>query len=66
IEFSEQLETDLKKYGIKSFDYTQYKEHEIVGRGGCAVVYSAVFDKEKHALKSLNNNLSFDEKALRK
>ncbi|CAG8674387.1 9939_t:CDS:2, partial [Cetraspora pellucida] len=44
----------------------QYKDHEIIGRGGCAVVYSALFKKEKHALKSLNNNLSFDEKALKR
>ncbi|CAG8726733.1 3842_t:CDS:2, partial [Cetraspora pellucida] len=66
IEFSEQLEKDLKKTGIKSFDYSQYKDHEIIGRGGCAVVYSALFKKEKHALKSLNNNLSFDEKALKR
>ncbi|CAG8614033.1 21918_t:CDS:2, partial [Racocetra persica] len=61
-----QLEKDLKKIGIKSFDYSQYKDHEIIGRGGCAVVYSAFFNNEKHALKSLNNNLSFDEKSLKR
>ncbi|CAG8489607.1 10986_t:CDS:2, partial [Scutellospora calospora] len=61
-EYSEQLETYLKKYKIKQFDYLQCSDIKRIGTGGYAIVYSASFEGHKYALKSLNVNLSFEEK----
>ncbi|CAG8722211.1 13584_t:CDS:2 [Dentiscutata erythropus] len=58
--YTEELE---KKLGdIKKFNYSKFKDRKFIGRGGSAVVYSAVFHGKKYALKSLNNNLSIDKK----
>ncbi|CAG8609095.1 34668_t:CDS:2, partial [Racocetra persica] len=57
--YSEEL---VKKLGIKRLNYSKFKDRKFVGRGGSAVVFSAVFEGEKYALKSLNNNLSIDKK----
>ncbi|CAG8702463.1 5958_t:CDS:2, partial [Racocetra fulgida] len=64
IEYSKQLEKTLEGFGIRTFDYSQFRNTKIVGCGGSAVVYSAVFQGKKYALKSLKNNLSFDKKIL--
>ncbi|CAG8436223.1 9147_t:CDS:10 [Scutellospora calospora] len=64
IEYSEQLENNLAR--IKKFDYSQFKNKEIIGYGASAVVYSAVIQGKKYALKSLKNNLSFDKRALKR
>ncbi|CAG8602046.1 1416_t:CDS:2, partial [Dentiscutata heterogama] len=58
--YTEELEKKLG--GIKKFNYSKFKDRKFVGRGGSAVVYSAVFQRKKYALKSLNNNLSIDKK----
>ncbi|CAG8670865.1 2073_t:CDS:1, partial [Racocetra fulgida] len=60
-EFSEQLEAYLKNC-IKSYDYSQFSDVEKIGVGGYAVVYSATFNGQTYALKSLNNNLKFGDK----
>ncbi|CAG8691657.1 22105_t:CDS:10 [Dentiscutata erythropus] len=58
--YTEELE---KKLGdIKKFNYPEFKDRKFVGRGGSAVVYSALYQGEKYALKSLNNNLNLDKK----
>ncbi|CAG8719402.1 34333_t:CDS:2, partial [Racocetra persica] len=61
VDYSE-LEDDLKSIGAKSFNYSQFSEIKKIGSGGSAVVYSAIFQEKKYALKSLNNNLSSDYK----
>ncbi|CAG8458417.1 13245_t:CDS:2 [Cetraspora pellucida] len=61
VDYSE-LEAYLKLSGVKSFNYSQFSEIEIIGRGGSAVVSSAIFQEKKYALKSVNNNLWLDEK----
>ncbi|CAG8445552.1 10239_t:CDS:2, partial [Scutellospora calospora] len=61
-EYSEQLETYLKKYNIKNFEYSQCSDIKRIGKGGYAVVYSASFEGQMYALKSLDINLSFEEK----
>ncbi|CAG8632593.1 13826_t:CDS:2, partial [Cetraspora pellucida] len=60
--YSEELEKNLKDWTIKHFDYSQFSELQPIGQGGCANVYSAIFQGKKYALKSLHNNLSFDYK----
>ncbi|CAG8596417.1 1789_t:CDS:2, partial [Scutellospora calospora] len=57
------LEMDLKD--IKNFEYSQFSEPQRIGQGGFAVVYSTVLQGEKYALKSLNNNLVLDDKAIK-
>ncbi|CAG8541639.1 25304_t:CDS:10 [Dentiscutata erythropus] len=57
---------EIENIRVSAHNSRDFEKHEIIGRGGCAVVYSASFKQEKHALKSLNNNLSFDEKALKR
>ncbi|RIB20589.1 hypothetical protein C2G38_1184925 [Gigaspora rosea] len=61
--YIKELENELK--GIEKFDYSKFKTQIYVGHGGSAVVYSAVFEEKKYALKSLNNNLSIDKKRFR-
>ena len=51
--------------GKKKFDHSKLSELKCIGQGGFAVVYSAKYEGEKYALKSLNNNLNFDEKSLK-
>ncbi|CAG8528655.1 12028_t:CDS:2, partial [Racocetra fulgida] len=64
-EFVEKLEKYLKSFNIKSFDYSQFGNPKRIGQGGFAVVYSATFDGQIYALKSLNMNLKFEEKEFR-
>ncbi|CAG8724868.1 25884_t:CDS:2, partial [Dentiscutata erythropus] len=61
-EFSERLEAYLKSQTIKRFDYSQFRDVKRIGEGGYAVVYSAAFNGQTYALKSLNNNLKFERK----
>ncbi|CAG8806505.1 28870_t:CDS:1, partial [Dentiscutata erythropus] len=63
-EFSEQLEEYLKSKHIKSYDYSKFGNVKRIGEGGFAVVYSATFNEQTYALKSLNNTLKFGEKEL--
>lgn len=58
--YTEELENELKD--IKKFNYLKFKNPKFVGHGESAVVYSAIFQEKKYALKSLNNNLSIDKK----
>ncbi|CAG8741858.1 3873_t:CDS:2, partial [Racocetra persica] len=55
-----------RSIGTKSFNYSQFSEINIIGRGGSAVVYSATFQEKKYALKSLNDNLFLDKKRFKK
>ncbi|CAG8677922.1 8075_t:CDS:2, partial [Racocetra fulgida] len=59
---SKQLETSLKKYSVKCFDFSEFSDLVTVGGGGYGVVYSATFQGQTYALKSLNNNLNFGDK----
>ncbi|CAG8433913.1 6744_t:CDS:10 [Scutellospora calospora] len=61
-EYSERLETYSKKHNIKNFEYSQYSDLKCIGKGGYGVVYSATFQGQQYALKSLNNNLNFGKK----
>ncbi|CAG8446780.1 22904_t:CDS:2 [Dentiscutata erythropus] len=67
-EYSEQLEKHSEKYGAQKYDYLQFNILSIIGYGGSAIVYSATFqeEKEKYALKSLNNNLILNYKSFKK
>ncbi|CAG8449047.1 16668_t:CDS:2, partial [Cetraspora pellucida] len=47
---------------IECFDFSHHYDLKIVGCGGSSVVYSAIFQGKKYALKSLNNNLRFGDK----
>ncbi|CAG8666632.1 27242_t:CDS:10, partial [Dentiscutata erythropus] len=65
-DYLERLETDLKQHGVKKYDYSQFNALEIVGSGGFATVYSAIFQGKKYALKSVptkidNNYLIIDK-----
>ncbi|CAG8494443.1 15624_t:CDS:10, partial [Cetraspora pellucida] len=62
VEYSDQLMAYFKKYDIKIFDCSQHENLKVIGSGGFAVVYSAILEGEKYALKSLKNNLSLNEK----
>ncbi|CAG8790674.1 6092_t:CDS:2, partial [Gigaspora rosea] len=64
-EYLEQLETYFEEYNIKWFDYSEFSNLKTVGVGGYAVVYSATFQGQTYALKSLNINLSFSDKAFK-
>ncbi|CAG8651866.1 23956_t:CDS:2, partial [Dentiscutata erythropus] len=65
-EFSEELEIWLKSSHIKSFDYPEFKDVKLIGRGGFAVVYSATFNGQIYALKSFNLNLKFEDNEFEK
>ena len=54
---SEWLETSIKSKNIKYFDYKEFTEHKIIGKGGFGVVESAEWNKHgiKVALKSLKD-----------
>ncbi|CAG8809744.1 12521_t:CDS:2, partial [Cetraspora pellucida] len=62
IEYSEQLKSYLNKYAIKNYDYSQFQNIKTIGKGAYATVYSATFQEEVYALKSLDNNLGLDER----
>ncbi|CAG8494298.1 25140_t:CDS:2 [Dentiscutata erythropus] len=64
--YLEKLETLLRENNVKSFKSLQFNDLEIIGRGGSAIVYSAMFNEEKYVLKCLNNNLHFDNKTFKK
>ncbi|CAG8560769.1 25079_t:CDS:10, partial [Dentiscutata erythropus] len=59
IEYTKELETSCD---VKHFDYSQFSDCKVIGRGGYSVVYSAIFEGQIYAIKSLKNNLSFDDK----
>ncbi|CAG8520069.1 436_t:CDS:10 [Dentiscutata erythropus] len=60
-EFSERLEEYLISKEIKSFNYSQFKNVKRIGEGGYAVAYSAIFEGQIYALKSLKTDLKFEE-----
>ncbi|CAG8519931.1 23372_t:CDS:2 [Dentiscutata erythropus] len=62
MQYSEQLLSFFEDNNIKIFDYSQHKNRKFIGKGGFAIVYSAIFDGIKYALKSFNNNLSLNDK----
>ncbi|CAG8744956.1 18139_t:CDS:2, partial [Racocetra fulgida] len=61
MQYSEQLLSYFKTNGIKIFDYSQHKNRKYIGKGGFAIVYSAILEGEERALKSLNNNLGLND-----
>ncbi|CAG8738724.1 16011_t:CDS:2, partial [Cetraspora pellucida] len=52
-----QLKSYLNKFNVKNFDYSQFHNTKIIGKGAFATVYSTVFQEKEYALKSLDNNL---------
>ncbi|KAF0561619.1 kinase-like protein [Gigaspora margarita] len=65
-EYSEKLESCLSDENIKSFKFSQFNNFELIGRGGFAIVFSAVFQETKYALKDLKVNLIIDDKMIKK
>ncbi|RIB12331.1 kinase-like domain-containing protein [Gigaspora rosea] len=45
--------------------YHKHSDLKCIGKGGYAVVYSAIFEGQIYAIKSLKNNLSFDDEAFK-
>ncbi|RIB08505.1 kinase-like domain-containing protein [Gigaspora rosea] len=66
LDYSKELEDYFKKNNIKSFEFSQFSDLKPVGRGGYAVVFEAIFEGKKYAIKSLNNNLGFNYDLYRK
>ncbi|CAG8471384.1 16204_t:CDS:1 [Dentiscutata heterogama] len=62
-QYSELLESYLKKYIVKCFDYSKFSDPIYIGHGGFATVHSTVFEGNKYALKKLNNNWCINKKA---
>ncbi|CAG8736262.1 24549_t:CDS:2, partial [Racocetra persica] len=60
---SEKLEKLLEEKSIKRYDFSQFSNLKIIGRGGSAIVYTGVHKGEQYALKTLNN-LYMDEKIM--
>jgi predicted Ser/Thr protein kinase len=56
------IEMSLKKLYIKSFDYSQFSNLHLIGKGGFSFVYSVTFQGKEYALKILNKNLNMDSK----
>ncbi|CAG8520846.1 2197_t:CDS:2, partial [Scutellospora calospora] len=66
-EYSERLEKYLmNECGIKKYDFSKFIELRVIGEGGSAIMYSAKFQDETYALKSLRTNLHIPEKSLKK
>ncbi|RIB24326.1 kinase-like domain-containing protein [Gigaspora rosea] len=64
-EYLEKLESYLLDENIKSFKFSQFHNNELIGRGGFAIVSSAVFQETKYALKDLKVNLIIDDKMIK-
>ncbi|CAG8680120.1 13449_t:CDS:2, partial [Dentiscutata heterogama] len=64
--YSEKLEKHLRDFNIKSFDYSKFNEHKIIGKGETATVYSARFQGRTYALKCINNNLYMNDNTFTK
>ncbi|CAG8542002.1 3522_t:CDS:1 [Dentiscutata heterogama] len=62
-EYSELLESYLKKYNVECFDYSKFSDPIYIGHGGFATVHSTAFEGNKYALKKLNNNWCINRKA---
>ncbi|CAG8528345.1 11429_t:CDS:1 [Dentiscutata erythropus] len=62
-EYSELLESYLKKYNVECFDYSKFSDPKYIGHGGFATVHSTAFEGNKYALKKLNNNWCINRKA---
>ncbi|CAG8587723.1 11869_t:CDS:2, partial [Cetraspora pellucida] len=62
MKYSEQLLSYFKENNMKYFDYSQHKNRKFIGKGGFAIVYSAILEGEERALKSLNNSFRFNDK----
>ncbi|CAG8795584.1 14171_t:CDS:1, partial [Gigaspora rosea] len=61
------LETSLKEYKVLEFDYSKYSDFKTIGKGGSSTVYSAIYEgKDKHALKSIRNNIILGKKEVEK
>ncbi|CAG8772359.1 23607_t:CDS:2 [Gigaspora margarita] len=61
------LETSLKEYKVLEFDYSKYSDIKTIGKGGSSTVYSAIYGgKDKHALKSIRNNIILSKKEVKK
>ncbi|CAG8726574.1 14664_t:CDS:2, partial [Gigaspora rosea] len=63
-DYSEKLQSYLNERNIKSFEYSQFNNIELIGEGGFAFVYSAIFREKKYALKRLKG-LNLDEKGFK-
>ncbi|KAF0479088.1 glycosyltransferase family 2 protein [Gigaspora margarita] len=61
IDYSEELQSYLNARNIRSFEYSQFNNIKLIGDGGFAIVYSALFQEKKYALKRLKDS-SLDEK----
>ncbi|CAG8650871.1 26737_t:CDS:10 [Dentiscutata erythropus] len=64
--YSEQLVTKLNQYGVTKYDHSQFNVLDIVGKSRSAIVYSAIFQGKKYALKCLNNNLCLTAQTFKK
>ncbi|CAG8656353.1 31194_t:CDS:2, partial [Gigaspora margarita] len=66
--FNGKIEILLRKYNIKRFKYSQIRNHNLIDKGGSAVVYSVYLQGKKCALKSLDVNLEkkWDNKKFKK
>ncbi|CAG8850996.1 23697_t:CDS:2, partial [Gigaspora margarita] len=53
-----EIDAFLKTNNIKVFDYSDFKNHQEVDKGGSAMIYSANFQRQKYALKSLDDNIN--------
>lgn len=66
IEYSEQLEIYFDKFSIKKYDFSQFEDIKVIGRGGSAIVYEATLLGKKFALKILEYNISMDRQSFEK
>ncbi len=54
IDSREWIKTNIKSKSINYFDYNEFTEHEVIGKGGFGIVKSAELNNHgKVALKSL-------------
>ncbi|KAF0550434.1 kinase-like protein [Gigaspora margarita] len=56
------LEFNSKECKAKKIDYSKFSDHEYIGRGASARVYSVMFEGKQFALKALKINKLLDEK----
>ncbi|CAG8597161.1 2048_t:CDS:2, partial [Scutellospora calospora] len=66
LEYFKKLKEWVKNLDVKKLDFSQYNNLEFIGLGGCATVYSASFQGQKFAIKSINNNICLDDKSNKK
>ncbi|CAG8494265.1 25138_t:CDS:2 [Dentiscutata erythropus] len=65
LEYSDELEKQLKVLSIKPFKFSQFTNIQTIGHGGSTIVYSAIFEDQKYALKSIKNSLHLDNKSFK-